>query len=150
LFRKAEISDTVPFAGFGWGDKNFYINTPTWSDLTMKTAMGALFWNSPTAMHVTKYDHKQADFIQIPLCHKQALQLKSYIVKGFALDSMGHFQKIGVAGYSHRDAFFEGEGNYHCFRTCNSWINEGLKSAEVKTAIWSPFDKGVLYHAKRQ
>ena len=31
------------YLSFGWEDKNFYINTPTWSDLTVNNAFRALF-----------------------------------------------------------------------------------------------------------
>jgi len=29
---------------FGWGDKGFYLNTPTWADLKFSTAVKAAFW----------------------------------------------------------------------------------------------------------
>src|SRR5438105_3539476 len=30
----------------GWGNKGFYINTPTWDDLRFSTVINALFWPS--------------------------------------------------------------------------------------------------------
>ena len=38
------------YLSFGWGDENFYLNTPTWGDLTFKNAFGALFLKSTTVM----------------------------------------------------------------------------------------------------
>lgn len=38
---------------FGWGDKGFYLNTPTWADLKFSTAVKAAFWMSDSAMHTT-------------------------------------------------------------------------------------------------
>src|SRR5690606_5112581 len=29
----------APYIGFGWGEKDFYINTPTWNDLQMNIAI---------------------------------------------------------------------------------------------------------------
>jgi len=40
----------------GWGDKNFYLNTPTWADLTASTALKAVSGLSESAIHTTYYD----------------------------------------------------------------------------------------------
>ncbi|MEO2018660.1 MAG: DUF2459 domain-containing protein, partial [Fuerstiella sp.] len=37
----------------GWGDKGFFLQTPTWNDLKMSTAANALFWPSESCLHVT-------------------------------------------------------------------------------------------------
>ena len=44
------------YLAFGWGSRAFYLNTPTWHDLTLRTATGALFGNGPALMHV---DHER-------------------------------------------------------------------------------------------
>jgi uncharacterized protein (TIGR02117 family) len=41
------------FVAFGWGDKGFYLETPTWGDLTFKTAFKAAFALSTAAIHAT-------------------------------------------------------------------------------------------------
>ena len=33
------------WVGFGWGDKGFYLNTPTWADFDLATAFAALLWD---------------------------------------------------------------------------------------------------------
>src|SRR6185436_1030188 len=38
---------------FGWGDKGFYLETPTWAELKFSTAFKAMFFLSTSAMHVT-------------------------------------------------------------------------------------------------
>ena len=37
---------------FGWGDKDFYINTPTWDDFRLSNALRALFTKGQSAVHV--------------------------------------------------------------------------------------------------
>ena len=44
------------------------------------------------------------------------------------------------------NCFYDAEGRYSCVNTCNVWVNEALKEANVKTSIWSPFHWGVLHH----
>src|SRR6186713_926771 len=46
---------TMPFLGIGWGDKGFYLETPTWADLKFSTALKAAFGLSTTAIHATYY-----------------------------------------------------------------------------------------------
>ncbi len=36
------LADQVKYISFGWGDRNFYIHTPEWSDLTLSTTLTAL------------------------------------------------------------------------------------------------------------
>lgn len=43
------------YVGIGWGDKGFYLDTPTWSDLKFSTAVKAAFWMSESAMHASFY-----------------------------------------------------------------------------------------------
>src|SRR5687768_7574539 len=37
--------------GFGWGSRDFYINTPTWADLDIATAVKSVLWDE-TVLHV--------------------------------------------------------------------------------------------------
>ncbi|HOB24230.1 MAG TPA: DUF2459 domain-containing protein, partial [Kaistella sp.] len=34
------------YLAIGWGDKGFYLDTPTWADLKFSTAFKAAFWLS--------------------------------------------------------------------------------------------------------
>lgn len=40
------------YVGIGWGDKGFYLDTPTWADLKFSTAFKAAFGLSESAMHL--------------------------------------------------------------------------------------------------
>ncbi|MBK8367986.1 MAG: DUF2459 domain-containing protein [Bacteroidetes bacterium] len=50
-----DINETYQYVSIGWGDKGFYLNTPTMADLKAKTLTNALFGLGSTAMHVTYY-----------------------------------------------------------------------------------------------
>ena len=49
------VGDTsgATHVAIGWGDKGFFIDTPTWADLRFSTAANALLWPSGTCMHVS-------------------------------------------------------------------------------------------------
>lgn len=47
-------SDYV-YLSVGWGDKGFYLDTPTWAEPETFTAFKAVFLVSESAMHCTYY-----------------------------------------------------------------------------------------------
>jgi len=144
--KEVSIPDGVQFVAFGWGDKGFYLDTPTWAELKFSTAMTAAFLKGGTAMHVTNYRNQREDWFRIPICREQQGLLNQYIMQSFTKGEDGQIIPIPDAGYTKDDEFYEAEGNYNLFRTCNIWVNKALKTIHVKTSIWSPFDRGVLYH----
>jgi len=148
FLKELELQPGTKYISFGWGDKQFYINTPEWKDLTFKTAFIALFLKSETAMHVTGYYQKYDSWKKLNLCNSQLDTLKHYIENSFRRNDMGNLQKIDVPGYYKIDAFYDARGSFSLFRTCNVWAGKALKVIGVETAVWSPFDFGILYHLK--
>lgn len=134
------------WVAFGWGDKGFYLNTPTWADLSASTAVKAAFGFSGTAMHITYHRGLQEG----PLCHRILLdpeayrRLVKYITTGFAQDNVGRALHIPGAHYTDKDVFYEATGRYHLFHTCNSWTNAGLKACGAKACLWTPFQSGLM------
>lgn len=56
LYKNTRAGNTtLPYLAIGWGDKGFYLNTPTWADLKFSTAFKAAFGLSKPAMHATFY-----------------------------------------------------------------------------------------------
>jgi len=56
--QNLKLGPYTNYASFGWGDKGFYLETPTWDDLKFSTAIKALFLNSETAVHLTRHNKK--------------------------------------------------------------------------------------------
>lgn len=139
---------TTDFVAFGWGDKNFYLNTPEWSDLKFSTAFHAAFGLSEAALHVTFYHRLR----QSKSCKKLSVsadnyrKLVNYISGSFEQDESGKLRHIETeAVYGNNDAFYEAKGNYHIFYSCNTWTNEALKACGQRACLWTPFDKGIFY-----
>lgn len=138
---------TAQWVAFGWGDKGFYLETPTWGDLTFPVAFKAMFALGNSAMHVT-YHHalKEGTLCKrIRLSRVQYQRLVAYIERSFALDANGNTQAIVTnAVYGTNDAFYEGVGSYHLFHTCNSWANGALKVSGQKACLWTATDGAIL------
>jgi len=142
LGLKQEKSDK--YLAFGWGDENFYLNTPTWGDLTFKNAFSAMFLKSSTLMHVTRYTSKSSDWIEIKITALELKKLSSYLQNTFKTSENGMKIILENKGYSSRDDFYKANGSYSCFKTCNSWVNSGFKESGLKSCLWTPFDFGLM------
>jgi uncharacterized protein (TIGR02117 family) len=141
-----DVSANTQFVAFGWGDKNFYAKTPEWSDLTFPVAFKALFLNSESAMHVTRYRQTYKHWKKVQICWYQLDSLNHYIKNSFEKTDADALLKTDFPGYSNSDNFYEAKGSFTLFKTCNVWTNNALKQTGIKTSVWSPFDFGVLYH----
>ncbi|GAB3289848.1 DUF2459 domain-containing protein [Hymenobacter tenuis] len=135
------------YIGFGWGDKGFYLNTPTWAELKPSTAVKAMFWLSTTAMHATFHHQPQEgpDCVRVLLTRAEYAHLIAFIKNSFDYDAQGRSQHIQGHSYGQHDAFYEAKRTYNLFYTCNSWANEGLKVAGQKAALWTPFEFGIFW-----
>ena len=135
----------------GWGDKGFFIDTPTWADLKLSTASQALFWPSDTCLHVQACS--PADLPvgarSVKLSSAQYQRLVEYIRRSFERDAAGRVIQIEHAHYGQADAFFEAHGIYHCFNTCNCWIGDALQEAGVRTGWFTPMPKTVYWYMPR-
>ena len=132
------------YLSFGWGDENFYINTPTWGDLTFSNATRAMFLKSTTLVHVTRYKKQRTDWVEIKVSDAELQKLNSYLLKTFKTKTDGTKIMLKDKGYSPIDDFYKANGIYSCFNTCNSWVNTGFKESGLKSCLWTPFDFGLL------
>jgi len=137
--------EDVNYLSFGWGDKGFYLETPNWSDLTFKTAFCALFNLSTSAMHVNYYKqlNESKNCVKLSIRKEEYIKLINYIEQSFKLNSSKPIL-IDNAHYSSHDAFFEANSTYNLFKTCNTWVNKGLKTANLKACLWTPFESPIL------
>lgn len=138
----------VSFVSFGWGDLEFYRNTPEWEDLEFSTAFKSLFLKTPAAIHVrflTTYSFGE-DFRAITVDRPQYEKLCSYIKNSFKFDTSGNTQPVEDLHYTGDDAFYHAHGSLNLFKTCNTWVNSGLKNSGLKACLWTPFVEGIFYH----
>ena len=86
------------FVAFGWGDKGFFLETPTWSDLRVSTAFNALFYLGSATMHTTFY--KESELQENASCKKISISKENYqklvnfIENSFKTTENGNYQLI--------------------------------------------------------
>ncbi len=135
------------YLAMGWGDKGFYLETPEWANLKASVAFKAAFALSTSAIHATYYKELVEDAAckKIHISKRQYGRLVKYISNSFKKGDDGHFIPIKTnANYGDTDAFYEANGSYSLFRTCNTWANSGLKSCGQTCCYWTIFDKGIF------
>lgn len=141
-----ESTHNATHVAFGWGDAGFFIDTPTWSDFRISTAAYALWWASPTCMHVqmtTKESYENASSVKIS--KEQYSRLVEFVRASFDRKD-SELICIRGASYGDDDAFFVGKGSYHGLNTCNSWVGRGLRTAGVRMAWMTPMPKTVTWY----
>jgi uncharacterized protein (TIGR02117 family) len=131
------------YLAFGWGERDFYLTTPRWSDFRLSTAVGALLWQTDVLVHVTRLagPPQRPDAVRLRVSEPQYRRLAAYVAASLAPST------VLLTGYGKRDDFYEGAGVYTPFFTCNEWANRGLRDAGLPAALWSPLPHGVIGRA---
>ena len=127
------------YIAFGWGDKDTYLNTPTWDDLKVSTAFKALLLNTPSLMHVSYYSniHYYKNVKTIMLSKAQQHYLEQRILENFSLPTKRY------EGYGNEDYFYTATASYNIIHTCNSWTGDRLREANVSMSYWTPLSQNV-------
>jgi uncharacterized protein (TIGR02117 family) len=141
------IDEQVNLVAFGWGDREFYLNTPEWSDLTFRTAFNALFLKDSSAMHISYFRHleKNKRCKEVHISEDQYLKLVAFIEGSLYRDKQVRPIRIESSAYNRFDQFYEANRSYHLFYTCNTWTNSALKKSGLRACLWTPFDRGILW-----
>jgi uncharacterized protein (TIGR02117 family) len=142
IVRAEDIADPR-YAGrwlwFGWGERDFYLTTPTWRELSPRTAVHALVGSDRTLMHVDHLLAPWGDARPIRLNPAQYRRLAAAIRASF--DPANHRP---IRGYDVADVFYPALGHYDAIRTCNWWTGRMLAAAGVRVGAWTPFSATVM------
>lgn len=148
LVRADDIADpryaAFDHLAFGWGERDFYRNTPTWADISLPIVLRAALGSDHTLVHV---DHVPApvpalDVRPIMLRIPEYRRLAAFIRASFAHPAAG--RPAPIHGYGVADAFYSGSGHYDALATCNAWTGDALRFAGVRVGRWTPFSVTVM------
>lgn len=131
----------------GYGNREFYLNTPTWGDLSFRRAAAAFFGGGPTLLHVEHIDHPERDPAERPIriTPEQYRRLAGFIQARFRLDPGGRPIPVLGRGYGPGDMFYEANGGYSLILTCNEWTGRALRTAGVRTGVWTPLEQSIMW-----
>lgn len=148
LIRPEDLRDPR-YAGYshisiGWGDRAFYLETPTWAEVKPLTVLAAATGSERTVMHVDHVPEPgvDADIRSVVLRPEEYRRLAAFIRASFR--SENGQRPAHQPGYGDYDAFYDARGRYSAIRTCNEWTGEALRHAGVRIGAWTPFPVTVL------
>lgn len=108
--RAADLADRR-YAGYdhvaiGWGEKGFYLGTPTWRELRLRTVLGALVGSDETLLHVEHLAAPRAgeDERPVVLTPAQYRRLAAFIMATARPGGRRYH------GYGANDVFYEARG----------------------------------------
>lgn len=137
----------LPWIAIGWGEKGFYLHPPASFLGTLSTAAKAVSGMNSAVLRV-EYLPPQIANDTCRLLYASGAQyqkLTAFILQSLPLDRSGHPQWIPAPEICGPNAaFYEARGTYSLFKTCNTWVNSGLKAAGMKACIWTSLPQAVL------
>ncbi|WP_305095828.1 DUF2459 domain-containing protein [Croceibacterium aestuarii] len=124
-----------------WGEREVFLNTPTWSDLSPVTVLRIVGIGGEGLLHVEHYVRPapSEDLRPLRLTHGEYARLVAAIDR-----VVPQGQRVGHPGYGAQDVFYETGGHYTVRNTCNQWTSNTLAAAGVKTGWWTPMAGGVM------
>lgn len=119
----------------GWGERTFYLTTPTWADLKPAMVLAAAIGSDATLVHVDHVPRPTGgtDLRHVTVRPAEYRRLAAYIRASLKPGGERH------RGYFDYDAFYGARGHYSGVRTCNAWIGDALRFAGIRTGAWTPF-----------
>lgn len=141
------FDSNAQFAIFGWGERTFYLETPTWWDINPINVLRAFCGAGRSVMHV---DFASWQPIASDSCRLVKLSPQQYkilcreIQSTLQMNPNGRAKPIANAHYHQSDAFYEAKGHYHLFHTCNAWAGDMLRTSGVRMGVWTPTTGGVF------
>ncbi|CAM1345630.1 DUF2459 domain-containing protein [Tenacibaculum amylolyticum] len=143
LKKDLYIPSNASFVRFGWGDENFYMNTPTWNDFKLKYALGALFLNNSTLLEVKPIRYPRDHWKKVPVNDTHLQKLNAYVAAAFQKNS--NDTKIVLQQNMYPNSqLYKANGSYSPIKTCNTWVNTAFKESGLKASYWTLFDFGLL------
>jgi uncharacterized protein (TIGR02117 family) len=133
------------YVAVGWGNRGFYVDTPTWSDAKLSTALGAVF-PSETVLHVEYLGDVSPGphFRELRMTRAQYGKLAEFIRQSIGQwDDEGRAVLATKSSYNSFDRFYVATGSYHAFNNCNQWTGRALQAAGVPTGVWTPLKSQV-------
>lgn len=125
-----------------WGEREFYLNTPTWADLSPATVLRIAVTGGEGLLHVAHYIRPAPDATVRPL-RIGAAEYARLVAAIEARMALAGSRKT-YPGYGDHDVFYDAPGRYTPFNTCNTWTGDVLASAGIRVGRWTPFADGVM------
>lgn len=137
----AEPARPYTHVSISWGERQVFLETPTWWDLRPTTVLRIAGVGGEGLLHVAHYVEpaRAKDSRPFRLTRREYRGLVAAIDRTLPLGA-----RIRHPGYDDYDVFYDAPGRYTLRNTCNQWTSDTLAAAGVRTGRWTPFAGGVM------
>lgn len=144
VFPDSDIAAPSPdytHVAVSWGERQVFLETPTWWDLRPTTVLRIAGIGGDGLIHVAHYIRPAPaeDIRPLRITHAQYRRLVAEIDR-----ALPRGPRVIHPGYGVQDVFYDAPGHYTVRETCNQWTSNTLAKAGVRTGWWTPFAGGVM------
>lgn len=150
-WRRVFPSTAVPANGqlpthvsVGWGEREVFMNTPTWGDLKATTALRVAFMGGTAVMRVANYVRPAPGPNHRPVMISRAGYVRMARAIMASLPANGDVPHQPMRGVSTPDAYYDALGHYTLANSCNTWTGDRLADGGLPMGWWTPFAGGVM------
>lgn len=128
----------------GWGEKEVFLNTPTWGDLKVSTALRIATRGGDGLVRVGHYVNPQPSPYHRTLIVRPEEYARVVERVEAALPPLpAGAERRTYASFDPASRNYDARGRYTLANTCNQWVSDTLAYAGIKTGAWTPFAGGV-------
>ncbi len=139
VVNRLDLLDLVPslekdftsgdYLEIGWGDEQFYQART----VTAGLAVRAVLWPTSTVIHVVAVPKSptsqfpESDVMEVFVPRVGYEQMLAYVAKSFTTAPDQNIVRLGPGLYGD-GWFYQAEGTFHAFNTCNTWVAKAIGS----------------------
>ena len=129
----------------GWGEKEVFLETPTWSDLSVSTALRIVFQGGDGLLRVAHYVRPAPSPNHRPIRLREAeyARLVARIEQALPPEPPDR-PRIVYTSYEPNAVHYDATGHYTLGNTCNQWVADTLAHAGIEMGRWTPLAGGVM------
>lgn len=129
----------------GWGDREVYLNVPTWGDLEASTAARIATRGGPAVMRVAHYYRPASgpNHRWVILRDEEYARLVAEVEAGLPpIDDPR--DRVSHDSFDPQARVYDSTGRYTLGNTCNQWVGDTLAAAGIEMGTWTPLAGGVM------
>lgn len=134
----------------GWGGREFYLETPEWSQLKADPLFKGLT-RDRSVMHMAlagAIDPAGEGVLPLDLSPQAFDRMLEATIAGFATDAGGRLDLIEGRSYGEYDRFYEANGSFTALLGCNTWTGAVLRAGGIRTGLWNPLPQSLLWSVR--
>lgn len=129
----------------GWGERDIFLNTPTWSQVSPATLARIAVHGGTAVMRITPLVRPAPDDWYRPLTlHPQEYRRLVRSIETWLPPTGNPHQRVQLYGFDTASIYYAALGRYTFAHSCNQWTSDRLADAGIKTGRWTPFAGGVM------